>query len=175
MGIHWYARSSQLLEVLQALEAVERRIFATGASDLEVEAALAEREALYAREDAARTELEHRGRAVTIGAARHWPPDVAQHVEALGPAERDCPLLDLLGWGVYYYAENLRAAGVPMGAFSSHLDSLRLSPEEARVLGEELLTWAAHTARGDTLRHAREAGLWLYLWGTAGCAVEAGQ
>ena len=81
----------------------------------------------------------------------------------------------MLGWGTDYYIENLRNAGIPMRSFSQPLDYLDSSPEQARTLGEELLRHAtrAHTA-AESCR-ARQAGLWLYLWGSVDCGVVAAQ
>jgi hypothetical protein len=175
MGIHWYARSKESMDVMQRLDEVERRIFRPDADKQAIEAALTEREALYVGEDEARAELKHRGYAVTIGSTRQWPSHVSRHVDALGPAEPDPSFLDLLGWGTDYYIENLRDARVPMDKFSHHLDYLRLSPQQACALGEELLRYASHERRENRVRRAREAGLWLYLWGSVDCHVEAGQ
>jgi hypothetical protein len=175
MGIHWYARSKELIEVARQFEEVERRIVYPDADERAINAALDEREVLFAREDEARAELKHRGFAVTIGSIREWPPHVLQHVDALGPAELDRRLLDLLGWGTNYYIENLRDAGVPMDAFSQHLDYLRVLPQQARSLGEELLRYASQVRSANEVRRAREAGLWLFLWGSVDCFVEAGQ
>jgi hypothetical protein len=175
MGIHWYARSESLKEVARQLDEVERRIVRPDADVRAIDAALDEREALFTREEEAREELKHRGFSVTVSSIPKWPPHVLQHVEALGSAEPDHRLLDLVGWGTDYYIENLRNAGVPMDAFSQHLDYLRASPQQARTLGEELLRYASQVRRADSARQARVAGLWIFLWGSVDCFVEAGQ
>jgi hypothetical protein len=174
MGIHWYAKSTELIDVARQFEEVERRIVRPDADERAINAALDEREALFACEREARAELERRGFAVTVGSVCDWPQHVWQHVEALGPAEPDRCFLDLLGWGTDYYIENLRSSGVPMDAFSHHLDYLRISPQQARALGAELLRHASQARHLNEVRRAREAGLWLFLWGSVDCCVEAG-
>ena len=174
MGVHWYARSKELTEVARQQEKVERRIVAPDADAPAIDTALDEREALFTREDAGRAELARRGMSVTVASTRAWPPQVRQHVEALG-AEPERPLLEVLGWGTDYYIENLRDVGVPMRGFSQPLDYLRASPEQARALGEELLRHASRAHRALETRRAREAGLWLFLWGSVDCGVVAGE
>ncbi len=78
-------------------------------------------------------------------------------------------------WGTDYYAENLRHAGVPMDGFLQRLDYLRASPQQACAIGEELLRYASLARRASVVHHARVAGLWLFLWGSVDCYVEAGQ
>jgi hypothetical protein len=173
MGVHWYARSKELTEVERQQEEVERRIVAANADAPAIDAALDERETLFTREDAARAELARRGASVTVASTRAWPPHVREHVEALG-AEPERPLLDVLGWGIDYYIENLRDAGLPMRGFSQSLDYLHASPERARALGEELLRHASSAHRVLEIRRSREAGLWLVLWGSVDCCVVAG-
>jgi hypothetical protein len=174
MGVHWYAKSEELIELERQFDDVERRIVHPDADRRAINVALDERDALFAREGDVRAELERRGLAVTVGSIRGWPPHVQAHVHALAPTDPSQPLLELLGWGADYYAENLRQAGVPMDAFSQRLDYVRASPEQARALGGELLGYAA-SVRGTTAARTRVAGLWLFLWGSVRCHVKAGQ
>ena len=153
---------------------MERSILAPDADASAIDAALDEREALFAREDAARTELAQRGALVTIASTRVWPPHVREHVEALG-AEPERPLLEALGWCTDYYIENLRDAGVPMRGFSHPLEYLHASPAQARALGEELLRHDSRTHTALEIRRAREAGLWLFLWGSVDRGVVSGE
>jgi hypothetical protein len=174
MGMHWYARSKELTEVVRQQEEVERRIVAPDTDASAIDAALDEREALFTREDALRAELARRGASVTVASTRAWPPHVREHVEALG-AEPGRPLLEVVGWGTDYYLENLRNVGVPMRGFSQPLDYLRASPEQARALGQELLRHASGAQIALEIRRASEAGLWLFLWGSVECGVVAAE
>jgi hypothetical protein len=175
VGIHWYARSRELIDTAREFERVERCIVRPDADEKAIDAALEEREALFAREREARAELERRGLAVTLRSIGQWPAHVLEHVYALGSAAANRRFLDVLGWGSDYYIENLRNACVPMDSFSQNLDYLRVSPHQACALGEELMSYAARTERENAIRRAREAGLWLFFWGSVDCCVEAGQ
>jgi hypothetical protein len=174
MGTYWYARSRELDEVEQRMDEVERRIVRAGADPRALDAALDEREALFRREEEVRAELARRGRAVTLASARAWPPHVAAHVAALRPAQPDRPILDVVGWETHYYVENLRAVGVPMRAFAQPLDYLRASPEQAREVAGQLLAHAARASAAAVRDRTRDAGLWLYVWGSVDCSVAAG-
>lgn len=175
MGVHWYAESQELLDHERRAADVERRIMAPEVDVRDLDNALVARETLLVQEDELRAELKHRGAAVTFESARAWPKSVRAHIDALGPARLDESVLARLGWGTDYYIENLRSARVPMDSFSHRLDYLRVSPAEARALSEELLHFAATTQLAGAVRHTREAGLWLYLWGSLDCSVEASQ
>lgn len=175
MGVHWYAKSEELIELERRFNEIEHRIVHPDANWRDIDDALDEREALFAHENEARAALEGRGLAVTVGSIRAWPSHVLAHVNALGALGRNRPLLDALSWGTDYYVENLRHAGVPMDAFSQHLDHLRASPEQARALGEELLHFAGQARRAHVADRARVAGLWLFVWGSVDCHVAAGQ
>jgi hypothetical protein len=177
MGIHWYALSVEILDVDRAFQDVEQRCDeACDAHDrAAVKAAMNEREVLYVRQREVFAECDRRGFAVTVGSIGQWPAHVLQHVHALGPAEPDRRVLDLIGWGSDYYIENLRDARVPIKGFSQPLDYLRISPPQACALGEEILHYAARARKANQVRSAREAGIWLYLWGSLNCHVEAGQ
>lgn len=175
MGIHWYAKSREMIEIAREFEEVERRIVLPLAEESAINRALDDRERLFARESEARKELERRGSEVTMGAIRGWPSRILEHFASLGAVEDSRRVLDVIGWGTDYYIENLREAGVPMNAFSQPLDSLRILPEQARGLGEELLGYASAMRAPAAGRQARVAGLWLYLWGFVDCSVEAGQ
>jgi hypothetical protein len=203
MGTHWRAQSNELIDVWKALEKVERRIFAEGASQIERDSAIEERESLIQREDDARTAQEQGARTVTLDQIRNWPPQILRHVAALGPADTSRSFLDLLGWGPVYCAENLPISGIRMDRFSHPLRSLDISAEQACRLGEEMLSYVDNleskyagskplpTPRtgspwlrwipwsrariADQVSAAREAGLWLWFWGWLGCRIEAGE
>lgn len=171
MGVHWYARSRELLDVAKLSAGIESRIVEPGATPCEIDDALDEREALFALEAEVRAELERRGASVSFALARAWPAHVRAHLDALRPSHLDEPILDRLGWGADYYAENLRAAGIPMEGFAYRLEYLSLSPHDARSLGEDLLQYASSEHTEGMVRAARVAGLWLYLWGSLDCFI----
>lgn len=173
MGSHWYARSPELIDVGNESIEIERRIVNPEAKPKEIDEGLDAREALFVREAAVRAELDERGAAITIKSL-DWPARVRAHLDALGPSSPDDRVLDRIGWGTSYYAENLRLAGVPMDGFSQRLEYLSLSPVESRQLAEELLAYADRPHEAAQVQSARVAGLWLYLWGSLGCFIESG-
>jgi hypothetical protein len=177
MGIHWYALSVEILDVDRASQDVEERLHEAFEAHDEpaIKAASDESDMLDLREREVFAELDRRGFAVTVGSIGQWPAHVLQHVHALGPAEPDRRVLDLIKWGSTFYIENLRHAGVPMKGFSLPLDYLNISPQQACTLGEEILHYAARARKVNQVRIARIAGLWLYLWGSLNCYVEADQ
>jgi hypothetical protein len=195
MGIHWYALSREMIEVERALEAVEHRIFAPDATEATRDAALAEREMLYEREDATRRAMEQRGRGVGVEVIRDWPEEVQRHAAAYGtPREGQSFLDDFIGPDTDYYVEILADAGVPMDGFSYPLRSLDLQPEQARQLALELLRYVdrleapspvswwwskrraqkAQATRARQARATRVAALWLWFWAWLDCRIEAG-
>lgn len=187
MGTHWYSSSREQIAIEQALEAVERRIFAEGASDELIDAALAERDELYERQVSARRALEQRGEAIASEVVREWPEIVQRHAAALGAPAAGQTFLNLLQWGTDYYAETLDEEGVPMNRFAYPLHSLSLEPEHARQLALELLRYADDLMTPSfmgrlfsrrLLRRAkavRKAALWLWFWASLDCLVHAGQ
>jgi len=184
MGLHWYAYSAELTDVLNGLEEVERRIFAPDARERDIEAAIEERESLFDREKAARAEQLDCARALTLDLIKAWPPHVVRHVKALEPAEPDRSVLGLLGWEADYYAENLQVSGVPLDRFSQSWRSLELSAGQACSFGLELLAYvdtielqhdeSRSTSASKQAASARVAGLWLWFWGWFGCRIVAG-
>jgi hypothetical protein len=175
MGTQWYALSVEMLEVGRAFQDVNERLHAACEAHDEpaIQAASDEKDVLFLRQDEVFAELDRRGFSVTVGSIGQWPAHVVQHVHALGPAEPDRRVLDLIEWGSDYYSGNLRHAHVPMTGFSHPLDYLHISPPQACALGEELLHYAARARKANQVRSARVAGLWLYLWGSLNCYVEA--
>jgi hypothetical protein len=133
------------------------------------------REIAYAREASVRAELEQRGARFSVASASDWPATVRTQLAALGPWQPHDQVLARLGWTTDYYAENLRGARVPMDRFSARLDGLSSAPRDVLQLGQELLQYAACERSPKASDAARDAGLWLYVWGSCNCHVEAGQ
>lgn len=171
MGVHWHARSREFLDSRKALEQAERALAAAATPGV-IETCLAERDRLFEQVMQAADETEHRGLAVTLADAARWPRHVAAHLDQLPAADPSTPLLDLLGWRTDYYAENLKRAGIGEQNLARSIGTLDAEPGDAVHLGEELLA-LAEKAPGERRRHTASAGLWLYLWGRAGCWIEA--
>lgn len=173
MGLHWYPRSPRLLEIFRQAVALERASISSILGEQEVESLITAQERIFESEQAERRAIEERGRLVTRSDADRWPGHVSAHLDGLPDVEPSTSVLQLLGWGADYYIENLRAAGVPMGGFSMHLDRVDASPGEVLDLAEEILAFHDR-ARTKARPHVRQAGLWLYLWGFLGCHVQTG-
>jgi hypothetical protein len=173
MGYHWYAVSPELTAITRALDDLESRMSADD-DEAAVNAASHEMDVLLAREMEAGRAMAARGASVTVAAARGWPPEVQQHLAAFGASDEGRSILALLEWETNYYVENLHHEGVPMRGFSRDLRAIALEPTQVRELAQELLRHASGARKPKAAREARRAGLWLWLWASLDCRVEAG-
>jgi hypothetical protein len=174
VGVHWHAESPELVRIHQALDDVESRIFAPGASASAIEGSLVEREALYRQEDTERKAWEERGRGITWREAAGWPEPVRRHLYSYGRQPEERSVLDLLEWGADYYAENLRAAAGYLHDLSpAPFGFSTLTPGEASTLAVGLLDRAAGMDDDQARRAARIAGLWLWAWASVGAIISS--
>jgi hypothetical protein len=176
VGIHWYAESDALINIQQALDDVERRIFAPNATPATIDSGLAEREMLYRREDAARSAFMLEGRSVKWEATTRWPDSIRRHVSFFGSQPPTRSVLEVLDWGDDYYAENLTSAAPHLQGLSrSPFTFPRLSSQDARQLACELLDHVDEMPDEGSQRAIRTSALWLWVWASVGASFSCGQ
>jgi hypothetical protein len=97
MGIHWYARSRELIAISQALEDGDHRIFGPDASAADIDAANAECDVLFDRQDAARLALKQQSESVGVRVIRDWPESLRRHAAAYGTPREGQSFVDFVG------------------------------------------------------------------------------